>query len=174
MNKKIISYAILPVLGLAVLGAGTTFAASNSKQEKPMEALVSALATKFNLNSTDVQTVVDQVMTERRATMEAEHTKAFTDRINKAVADKKLTQDQANKIIAKEKELKASMADLKGKTETERQTAMKEQVASLKQWATDNNIPQGYLMFGIGGKGFGHHRAPGIGFGPKEFSSTIK
>jgi hypothetical protein len=174
MNKKIISYAILPVLGLAILGGSTTFAASNSNGEKPMDALVSALATKFNLNSTEVQTVVEQVMTEKRATREAEHNKAFTERLNKAVADKKLTQDQVNTIIAKQKEMQSKMADFKNLTGVEHRTVMKEQMTSLKQWALDNNIPKEYLMFGIGGMSFGHHGPRGEGFGPKNLHSTIK
>ena len=158
MNKKIISYAILPVLGLALLSAGVTFAASNNTGAKPMDALVSALTTKFNLNSTDVQQVVDQVMTEQRAAREAEMTKNFTDRINQAVTDKKLTQTQANLIIAKQAELKNLHLSLEGKTEAERQTAMKEGMTSLQKWATDNNIPKEYLRFGMG-----------KGPGPREF-----
>ncbi|QQS60699.1 hypothetical protein IPN41_01865 [Candidatus Falkowbacteria bacterium] len=174
MNKKIIPYVILPVLGLAILGVSTAFAASKSEGQTPSDALVSALATKFNLNPTEVQTVVDQVKTERRASMEALHLTAFTNRLNQAVADKKLTQKQADTIIAKSNEIKSFMASLDSKTEAERRTAMKEQMDSLKQWAQDNNIPKEYLMFGMVGKGIGHHKTHGMGFGPKEFRSTIK
>jgi len=178
MNKKIIPYIILPVLGLAILGAGTTFAASNSQGEKPMTALVSAIATKFNLNATEVQTVVDQVITEQRAAREAEHDQLFADRLTQAVTDKKLTQDQADKITAKHKEIQSNMANFSEMTGAERQAAQKDQFDSLKKWASDNNIPAQYLMPGIGKKGFGQRGHSGAqspeGFGPRMHGSIIK
>jgi len=158
MNKKIIAYTILPIIGLALLGAGATFAASNGSVGKPMSTLVNAIAKKFNLNTTDVQTVVDQVMTEQRTQMEAERTKEFSDRIAQAVTDKKLTQEQADKIIAKQAEEKAFRESLTGKTEAEIQAAQKEHRAAMQKWATDNNIPTGFMMMGKG---------PGGGHGPK-------
>lgn len=174
MNKKIIPYIILPVLGLVILGAGTTFAASNSQKEKPMTALVSAIATKFNLNSSDVQTVVDQVLIEERAARKAEHNQLFIDRLNQAVTDKKLTQDQADKIIAKQKEIQSNMANFSEMTGAERQAAQKDQFDSLKKWASDNNIPAQYLIPGIGTKGFGHRGHLNEGFGPRMHGSIIK
>jgi hypothetical protein len=164
MNKKIVSYIVIPVLGLAILGGSVALAASNTKGSV-MTNIVAAISQKFNLNSTDVQAVVDQTMANQKASMQADQTKKFTDRINQAVTDKKLTQDQADKIIAKRTELQAANLALKDKTPAERQAAMKTQMTALKQWATDNNIPQGYLMFGGprmgGGRGFGHGNKSG-------------
>lgn len=174
MNKKIVPFVILPVLGLAIFGVSSAFASTKSEGAKPIDALVSALATKFNLNPTEVQTVVDQVRTEHRATMKADHLTALTSRLNQAVADKKLTQTQADAIIAKANEMTSFHASLQNMSEEERRTAMKEHMDSLKQWAQDNNIPQEYVMFGMIGKGIGHHKAHGMGFGQKEFRSTIK
>jgi hypothetical protein len=45
-------------------------------------------------------------------------------------------------------EIKTFIASLLGKTQVERQAAIKTEVSSLKQWAKDNNIPQQYLQFG--------------------------
>ena len=174
MNKKIIPFVILPVLGLALFGVSSAFAATKSEGAKPVDALVSALATKFNLNPTEVQTVVDQVRTEHRASMKADHLTALTNRLKQAVADKKLTQTQADAIIAKANEMTSFHASLPNMSEQERRTAMKEHMESLKQWAENNNIPKEYLMFGMMGKDIGHHKAHGMGFGPKEFLSTIK
>ncbi len=175
MNKKIISYAILPVLGLALLSAGVTYAASNSTGTKPMDSLVNALVTKFNLNPTDVQQVVDQVMTEQRTAREAEMTKNFTDRLNQAVTDKKLTQAQADAITAKLAEFKSLHTSLEGKTEAEKFAAMKSEMASLEQWAKDNNIPKQFLMFGMHkGMGPGHHGPRGDKFNLKIGTSTTK
>jgi hypothetical protein len=173
MNKKIISYAILPVLGLALLSAGVTYAASNNTGAKPMDALVSALATKFNLNSSDIQQVVEQVMSEQRTIREAEMTKNFTTRLNQAVTDKKLTQSQADLIIAKQAELKNLHLSLEDKTEAERQAIMKKEMSSLQKWATDNNIPKEYLMFGKDkGPGPRGHRGDHEKFNEKKFNAA--
>lgn len=181
MNKRIISYAIVPLLGVALIGgASVTLAASPSvDHSKPMDAIVSAISAKFNLNSTEVQSVVDQAMKAQRTEMEAKQEQNFADRLAKAVADKKLTQAQADLIKAKLAELKASRDSLEGKTPEERLSAMKEQMASLKKWATDNNIPQGYMMFGgpemgKGHKDFSGHRPHGFGMKKHASPETTK
>jgi hypothetical protein len=100
--------------------------------------------------------------------MEAQHQQEAKDRLAQLVADGKLTQEQMNKIVAKQAEIQtqheANKTAFEGMTDAQRHTAMQEQMTSLQKWATDNNIPQQYLMFGFGrghdgpGKpGFGHH-----------------
>lgn len=138
------------MLGVTAFSTAPAFAADKPSDDRE-QALVTALAQKFNLNATDVQTVIRSVMEKQKTVHMAEQEQVFTDRINKAVADKKLTQDQATLLIAKAKEVKVFMESLTGKTETERKTAMKTQMDSLKQWLTDNNIPKDYSLFlGIG------------------------
>ena len=158
MKKKYLLYIILPVMVFATLGsvAMSASAASEQNTHHPMANLVNAIAQKFNLNPTDVQKVFDDQKTQMYAEMEQK----LSDRITKAVADGKLTQDQANKITAKIAELEAFKASLQGKTKEEVKTAMKAKMDSLKQWVKDNNIPMSYLNFGLHfGKmhhGFGH------------------
>lgn len=133
---------MIPILGLAILGGSVAFASPNT-------------------NDTDKTPKNRPVLTaEQKSQMEANQTKRFNDRINRAVTNKKLTQDQADKIIAKYAELQAFKLTLVGKTPAERRAAMKTELASLKQWATDNNIPQGYIMFGGAriGKWFNHNK----------------
>lgn len=152
-------------LGLAAGSAGVAYAASNSQIDNPMNNLVSAIATKFNLNQADVQQVFD----EQHAQMEAQHQQEYKDRLAQAVTDGKLTQEQADKITSKAQELQTQREtnknDFQNKTETERRAFMKEHLDSLKQWATDNNIPIEYMKPGFG---HGHHGGPGRGFGPDE------
>lgn len=169
MNKKIISFAILPVLGIALVGgANIALGATTPTHAKPLDGIVTAIAAKFNLNSSEVQAVIDQAMNAQRAEMEAQQAKNFSDRLAQAVSDKKLTQTQANLIIAKQAELKAARENAKDQTPAERLAAMKEQMASLKKWATDNNIPEGYMMFGGRGKGPGMDKGHGP-HGPRGF-----
>ena len=153
MNKKYLLYVILPVVAVATAGAiaiGSVSAASITGTSNPMSNLVNAIAAKFNLNPADVQ----QVFNDQRTQMQVKMQQKQTDRISQAVTDGKLTQDQANKIIAKKAELEVQAAtfkaSLQGKTKAEIQAAMKTQMDSLKQWATDNNIPLQYLIMSKG------------------------
>jgi hypothetical protein len=116
-------------------------------------SIVEKIASKFNLNKAEVQKVFD----EERTVHEAEHQQAMKDRLAQAVKDGKLTQDQADKITAKQAEMKAYMDSLKDKTHEERHMAMESKRTELEQWAKDNNIPTEYLgkMGGRGGHGGG-------------------
>ncbi len=152
-------------LGLMAGGVGLTQAASTSTTN-PMSGLVTAIATKFNLNASEVE----QVFQEQHAQMEARHTQEYKEYLAQAVKDGKLSQDQADKILAKRQELEtereANRTAMEGKTDEERKAYMEEHrtehKAELEQWAKDNNIPTEYLRFGFGkGKGPGHGHGEG-------------
>lgn len=144
------------MLGVTTLASTTTYAASQSTVDERENVLVSALVQKFNLNSDEVKTLVRSVMEKQRADMEVKREQAFTDRINKAVTNKKITQEQATLLLAKAKEVRAFTQTLSTKTPEERKAAMKTQMDSVKQWLTDNNIPKDYNLFmGFGGEGRG-------------------
>jgi hypothetical protein len=163
MGKKYIAFALLPVFALALLAGGITYASANSTDNKnPFNKIATAIATKFNLNATDVQTVIDDTMKAELAEME----KNRPDRLAQAVTDGKLTQAQADLIKAKQEEVKTTMESqkdtTKNMTQAEREAAMKTQTETLKQWVTDNNIPKEYIMFlGKPGKGPGGDRGMG-------------
>jgi polyhydroxyalkanoate synthesis regulator phasin len=149
MNKKYLLFLAVPVLAIAL--GSSAYAFYGNPREGQVD-IISAIAKKFNLNSADVQKVFD----EQRIVNQTQKEQKFTDLINKAVTDGKLTQDQANKIIAKHAEIKAQRDALQGKTNEEINSAMKIQRDALKQWAIDNNIPTQYLMFAMqNGKGPG-------------------
>ncbi|KKP33020.1 MAG: hypothetical protein A2312_01170 [Candidatus Staskawiczbacteria bacterium RIFOXYB2_FULL_32_9] len=162
MNKKYLLFLAVPVLAVAL---GTSAYAFYGNQGEGRTDVISAIAKKFNLNASDVQKVFD----EQRTANQTQNEQKFTDFINKSVTDGKITQDQANKIIAKHAEVKAQRDALQGKTKEEIRSAMKTQGDALKQWATDNNIPMQYLMFGgLGSKGlgmFGQGKAQGCKMG---------
>lgn len=162
MNKKYFLYAIVPVLALAAAG-GMALADTTNQPNNPMSNLVNAIAQKFNLNVSDVQQVFDEQHSKTQAERQQQMQQKFSDRLNKAVSDGKITQDQANLISAKHTEMQNYMKSLEGKTPEEIKTAMKAQIDSLKQWAEDNNIPMQYVQFG--GKGFGK----GMGMGSCPF-----
>lgn len=149
------------VVGLGVASAGVIHAQSPTSPTNPMSNLINAIATKFNLNPTDVQQVFD----DQHAQMEVQHQQAMKDHLAQLVMDGKLTQEQADKITSKLQELEsqheANKTAFQGKTKEEVRTLMEQERTQLEQWAKDNNIPMEYLHFGFG-KGHG----PGMhGFG---------
>lgn len=150
-------------IGLSTAGMGVIHAASSTTgQNNPINNLVTAISQKFNLNQSDVQQVFDQ----QKQQMQAQHQQRFADRLTQDVKDGKLTQTQADAISAKMTELQtqrqADQTSLQGKTQAERQAYFKQQADALKQWATDNNIPAGYIPFGGPMMGRGHE---GFGMG---------
>lgn len=74
---------------------------------------------------------------ENRSEMEAKHEAEEKSRLDQAVKDGKITQEQEDKIIAKLKEMKANREankdDLKDKTEAERKAAMEAKRQSLSR-----------------------------------------
>lgn len=161
MKKKYLLYAIAPFLTSVIIGAGVYAASNTVGMNNPMSNLVTAIAQKFNLNPSDVQQVFNKQKAQmeaqcqqQRIQMEVKMQQQFTDRINQAVTDGKLNQEQADKILVKKAELEAQKANLQNQGKDESRTVLKEQMDSLKQWAADNNIPQEYIPFtGFGMKG---------------------
>ncbi|MBP6974822.1 MAG: hypothetical protein KBB54_02655 [Candidatus Pacebacteria bacterium] len=151
--------------GVGSIGSNTAFAENiNNIDKQPNRAehitnLVNALAQKFNLNSTEVKTVIDTVMAAEKTSMQANHDQHLADRLAKAVTAGKITQAQSVLITAKIQETKTLMESLKDKTDAERKTAMTTFKTNTQAWATANNIPKEFAMVGnmkgMGGKGHG-------------------
>lgn len=152
------------VFGLAIAGSGAAHAALATNTLNPTNNVVNAIAQKFNLNAADVQKVFDEQHTQ----MKAQHAEMQKVRLAQAVTAGKLTQAQADLILAKKAELEASReanrSALEGKTQVEREVFMKTQAENIKAWLTANNIPQEYMMGfdgGHGDKGRGGERSFG-------------
>ncbi len=130
--------------------------ASAASSTNGQSTLIDQLVTKFHLNKYEVQKVFD----ENRAGRQAKRKLKMKARLDQAVKDGKITQDQENKLIAKLKELnsqrQADRAALKAKTQAERRTAIDKERADFRQWLSDNNIPEdlvGPMGMGHGGPG---------------------
>lgn len=153
------------VLGLVAVGGGVANAdtAPNVKNN-PMSSVVNAIATKFNLNSTEVQAVVDDVMKTEHAKMEATQKQERVTRLAAAVTAGTITQAQADLIVAKAAEIKAEReadrATNQTLTDTERQAKMQTERTELKDWATANKIPEQFLRAIGEGPGHGKPGSP--------------
>lgn len=156
-KKPLMVAAAVGTVGLASLGAVVS---AQTAGTTPQSSLIDKIAQKFNLKKEDVKAVFDQDHAEREATMQ----KNVEDELTQAVKDKKITEEQKQKILAKRKELQAQRAadrdNFKDKTEAERHAAMEQKRTELEQWAKDNNIPTDYLRYVMGHGGPGHMGPP--------------
>lgn len=153
-TKSLLALAIL--LGATVVGVSTV-SADTTETNKPnfMSGFATALAQKFGLNETEVNSFLNTEMQKHRDEMQAKFAQNFADRLAKAVTDGKLTQSQADQIKTKQAEIKSEMDKLhaEGVPKTsEQKEKMKALIDSVKSWAEANNIPNEYLM--LGGHGF--------------------
>lgn len=166
MSKKSKTIAATAfILGVAAVGAGTldsttafadTTVSSIEARSAHITNLVTALSQRFNLNSTDVKTVIDTVLATEKTEMRADRDQDLATRLAKAVTNGKITQAQSNLITAKIQENRVFMDSLKNKTKAERKSALKIHQDSLTKWATDNNIPKQFIIGAhMGGKGHG-------------------
>jgi hypothetical protein len=183
-RKQMVAAAIM-IFCAACAGFGAVYADETTGKNNPMSGLVSAIASKFNLNQADVQAVFDEQKSKMKADrqvkmaeMETKRRAEFVTRLSGLVTAGKLTQAQADAIKAKRTELQAQreadkpgMESMKNMTEAERQTAMEARKTkmeaertALKQWAADNGISEEYIMMaGEMGMGGGHGRGGGFG-----------
>ena len=113
-SKKIIILAIaLAVLSLvSVLGVRSVRADENSTYLPIVQKLVE----RFSLNTEEVQQVFDEVREERQQETQVR----FEERLNQAVSEGEITQEQKEAIVAKKDEMKANRGEFKDLTPKER------------------------------------------------------
>lgn len=156
MKKSLLVVGAITSIGVAgATGLGVASAATDTTNSSS-SSLVDKIASKFNLNESDVQAVVDQDRSEHEAQRQAQMEKKLT----QAVTDGKITSTQKDLILAKQKEAKAAMESdrdsMKDKTAEERKAAMDQKRTDLENWAKSNGIPTEYLRFVMGGHGGPH------------------
>jgi Skp family chaperone for outer membrane proteins len=164
LKKALLVTGAASTIGLAsmvgVVSAQST--TTDDSTDNGMQSLVQKIAEKFNLDEKQVQSVFDKDRSEHEAEMQQRD----EERLTQAVTDGKITSEQKDKILAKQKELKAYMDSIKDKTESERHTLMDTKRDEVKQWASDNDIPEEYMHF------MGGHGGPGKGNAPPSDSDS--
>jgi hypothetical protein len=140
---------LFPILGLAALGAvslGTIQVLAHNTTSSDGKTIVQKLAERFNLPQGEVQQVFDDHKTQLKTDMQ----KKVDDRLSQAVTEGKLTEEQKQKILAKQKELQSQMAANRDKpkdmTPEQSREEMQKQRDELEKWAKDNGIDTQYLM----------------------------
>lgn len=158
MNKPTMLVGAAASVGLAGL-IGTAAVHATTDNGDGQSSLISSLAERFNLDEDDVKEVFDQARDERHA----EREQAITDELNALVDDGSLTQSQVDAIIEKRAELESEREANRDTddetTSDDRRSQMQDRRAALETWAEENDIPEEYLRYVMGGHG--KHGGPG-------------
>lgn len=150
MKRSLLIGVSVASAGLAGVG-GVGVASAMTPTDTNSTSIVEKIASKFNLDKDEVQKVFDEVHEERHAEMQAKQ----QERLTQAVADGKLTQEQADHIMTSTKEITELMQQAKSSDANETVRAeVREKVDALRDWAKENDVDMKYI--GHGGRG-GHH-----------------
>ncbi|HKX24484.1 MAG TPA: hypothetical protein VJM46_04550 [Candidatus Saccharimonadales bacterium] len=148
LHKPLIISGALVTAGIA--GLVTTQAVNAANDTNGQQGLVDRIASTFNLNKGDVQKVFEQEHQAR----ETERQQKFEERVKQAVDDGKISQDLADQLVAKQKEMQTYRDSIKDKSAEEHRSLMKTKMDEMQKWLKDNNIDKS--LFGpMGGRGFG-------------------
>jgi hypothetical protein len=141
MTKKILITLIVlgGLVSTGYFGAGAIFANDNN----PHQTLITRIAQKFNLNESDVEAVFQSVVDERQAEMQ----KQREERLNKAVSDGVITEEQKKAFLTKMQEDQEERGQNKGE---------------MQGWFEEQGIDQTKLRDYLG---FGGHGGRGMGSG---------
>lgn len=135
MNKKI----LIPTLGLAALVGLGALGVSAVKANDTGNGFVQRIAERFGLNEEEVSTFVQEMREERKTQMQT----SMEERLDQAVADGVITEEQKQALLDKK-------ADMWAEKEQHRE--------EMQAWFEEQGIDREALMQygGFGHKGFRH------------------
>lgn len=167
MNTKKI---IIPVLAIVLLvgtlaGTGKIYSQTPGN---PFNGLAQMIAQKFNLNQSEVQTVLDQYKGQKQEERKQQIQTKLEDRLTQLVKNGKLTEAQKQAVISKQNELRNlyNTDSFRNLTPDQKRAEMQRKHDEFITWVTSQGIDQNVLPFGFGKEG------RGMGWG-KGFSPTI-
>lgn len=149
VKKGLLVGASVATVGMSSFGMA---AAATSSSTNPDNSLVSKIASKFNLDKSEVQAVFDENHQERMQEMKTKRAEA----LKQAVTDGKLTQKQADHITAVWKQIDSLMGDKRPDQQSSAtRKAIKTKMDNLRTWAKNQGIDLSSIE-GLGGPRGGH------------------
>lgn len=143
---------IIPVL-VTIIGGSVLFASVNAihaQENGPFTGLAQAIASKFGLSESDVQSEIDSYMQTQRQNMQGKMQDMVKTKLDSLVSSGKITSDQETAIINELAALK-----LKYMTGTPDKANFQNMQTDWTNWLKSQNIDQSVLgkfgMFGLGG-----------------------
>ena len=148
-KKTLLTVAAVSVLSGGLVVATNAFAQTPGQNGVP--SLVSEIASKFHLNTSDVQSVFDQHKKELQAKMESNYETYLANLVTQG----KITEEQKQLILTKHDQLisqmQSNVKNFKSMTPAQRKAQMQATQQDLQNWAKQNNINLQYLHpFGAG------------------------
>ena len=134
-------FALLAIVGSQVIRA------QDSGNHQP---LVQRLTERFNLDAGEVE----EVLSQHRGEMKAQGQARFEERLNQAVEEGRITEEQKQAFLQKKAQWQE---ECQGLSFEERGQKREEHQAEMRSWLEENGIDLGQLG------GFGRHQ-----FGPKD------
>jgi len=156
ISKKI----LIPVFAV-VVGGGSLLGVSSlvhaQSGSTPFSGLAQSIAQKFNVNQTDVQSVIDSYMQQQKQTMTQNMQKRLQNRLDQEVQQGSITSAQETAILNELSSLQSQFGPsaLKSMTQQQRQQAFQTEQSDLKSWAQSQGISLSLIPFGFG---MGHGR----------------
>lgn len=143
ITKILVPVVTLSLVGASILSVGQVYAQSHGSP-----TLVQAIAQKFGLNQSQVQSVFDQYKQQRQANVQ----QRLNDRLTKLVQNGKITDAQKTAILAEVAKLKSeyNAQSFKNMTLAQRKQAFQKEQAEIDSWSKSHGINPMYLRVGWG------------------------
>lgn len=150
----------MPTLAVVVLGGATLLSVGATQvhaqsTSNPFSNLVQMIAQKFNLDQSQVQSVVDNYKGQQKQKMVQNMQQREQDRLNKLVQEGKITDAQKQAILSELAALKTKYNpdNFKNLSADQRKQQIQAMETELKSWAQSQGINFAYVMpgFGMGG-----------------------
>ena len=152
MNKKaiILTTSLLTIAAFFMLAqpaqAFWPFGSGNKTEQSAngFPSIIQKLIDKFNLNPEEVTQVLDETRKEHQQQAQAD----FEEKLNEAVENGRITDDQKSIILAKHEEMKNSKENWKDLSPEERMEKGKTMKEELEAWAEQNGLDLKDLSLG--------------------------
>lgn len=136
MNKKVTLMAVpliaATIIGFGAYGISTAYAAEDTN----LPPFMSRLAERFGLNEGEVHEFMDEDRVEHKTQMEAN----FEQRMEEAVKNGDLTEDQVKAIETKHDELEAKREEVRNQEPGTRREAMHEIRDEMHDWIVEQGL----------------------------------
>jgi hypothetical protein len=151
VSKKLIGFlAASALLGTTAYGVSLAYAEEGSGSYPP---IIQKLVERFDLDSEEVV----EVFSEARQERQAEKEERFAGRLEEAVSQGELTEEQKEALLAKHEELQqereANREEFRSLSWEERRELRQSRREELEAWAQANGIDVSYLFGGLLGCG---------------------
>lgn len=138
-NRLMIAAASICLL-TGIYGASITMANYTPGNR---EGLIEMLSAKFNLDENEVEKTLDEYRLAYQAERQVEMKIRLEERLNQAIVDGKITEEQKNLLLEKREEMQSKISqDVEGWSEDReaRHEKMESYREEMKEWAESNGI----------------------------------